>query len=57
MEHRVQPALIGLTGTNAAGKGEAAAFLGTRGYAYLSLSDVLREELTAREVSYKVRIF
>jgi dephospho-CoA kinase len=48
MEHRAKPALIGLTGTNGAGKGEAAAFLGTRGYAYLSLSDVLREELVAR---------
>ncbi len=48
MGHRAKPALIGLTGTNSAGKGEAAAFLGTRGYAYLSLSDVLREELAAR---------
>ncbi|MBN2200272.1 MAG: AAA family ATPase [Candidatus Aminicenantes bacterium] len=39
------PRLIGLTGTNAAGKGEAAAFFMKRGFAYLSLSDVLREEL------------
>jgi dephospho-CoA kinase len=51
MEHRVQPALIGLTGTNGAGKGEAAAFLGTRGFACLSLSDVLREELAARSLA------
>jgi dephospho-CoA kinase len=48
MGHRAKPALIGLTGTNSAGKGETAAILGTRGYAYLSLSDVLREELAAR---------
>ena len=48
MEHRAKPALIGLTGTNGAGKGEAAVFLGTRGYACLSLSDVLREGLAAR---------
>jgi dephospho-CoA kinase len=42
------PRLIGLTGTNAAGKGEAAAYFGTRGYAYFSLSDVIREELARR---------
>ncbi len=40
--------LIGLTGTNGAGKGEAAAFFREHGYAYFSLSDVLREELRAR---------
>jgi dephospho-CoA kinase len=40
--------LIGLTGTNGAGKGEAAAFFMARGYAYFSLSDILREELRAR---------
>lgn len=43
-----RPELIGLTGTNGAGKGEAAAFFKTRGYAYASLSDILREELRAR---------
>lgn len=43
-----RPSLIGLTGTNGAGKGEAAAFLVRLGYAYLSLSDILREELSAR---------
>jgi dephospho-CoA kinase len=37
--------LIGLTGTNGAGKGEAAAYLMKRGYAYVSLSDEIREEL------------
>lgn len=37
--------LFGLTGTNAAGKGEVAALLGKKGYAYFSLSDVIREEL------------
>ncbi len=42
------PRLIGLTGTNGAGKGEAAAYFGTRGYAYYSLSDVIREELARR---------
>jgi dephospho-CoA kinase len=39
--------LIGLTGTNGAGKGEAAAFFLSHGYAYLSLSDVLRDALRA----------
>lgn len=43
-----RPKLIGLTGTNGAGKGEAAAFFKTRGYAYISLSDILREELRER---------
>jgi hypothetical protein len=37
--------LIGLTGSNGAGKGEAAAFLKDRGYSYFSLSDEIREEL------------
>jgi len=36
--------IIGLTGKNGAGKGEVAKFLQERGYAYFSLSDVLREE-------------
>lgn len=43
-----RPVFIGLTGTNGAGKGEVAAHLKGRGYAYLSLSDILREELVAR---------
>ena len=37
--------LIGLTGTNGAGKGVTAQFFIARGYAYLSLSDVIRDEL------------
>lgn len=37
--------LIGLTGTNGSGKGTAASFFVRRGYAYFSLSDLLREEL------------
>jgi dephospho-CoA kinase len=37
--------LIGLTGNNGAGKGEVAAYLTKKGYAYLSLSDEIREEL------------
>ncbi|MEN6310189.1 MAG: AAA family ATPase [Acidobacteriota bacterium] len=42
------PRLVGLTGTNGAGKGEAAAYFISRGFAYLSLSDILRDELRAR---------
>lgn len=37
--------IVGLTGTNGAGKGEVAAYLATKGYAYFSLSDLIREEL------------
>ncbi len=37
--------LIGLTGTNGAGKGEVAAFSRKKGYAYFSLSDLIRDEL------------
>ncbi len=36
---------IGLTGTNGAGKGEVAAYLMKKGYAYVSLSDEIRDEL------------
>jgi dephospho-CoA kinase len=42
------PRLIGLTGTNGAGKGEAAAYFTAKGYACFSLSDVIREELARR---------
>ena len=45
---KTPPRLIGLTGTNGAGKGEAAAFFVARGYAYFSLSDVIRDELRER---------
>ena len=37
--------LIGLTGTNGSGKGEAAAFFKSHGYACFSLSDIIRDEL------------
>lgn len=42
------PDLIGLTGTNGSGKGEVAAYFQKKGYAYFSLSDLLREELQKR---------
>jgi dephospho-CoA kinase len=37
--------LIGLTGTNGSGKGEAAAFFMENGYEYHSLSDIIRDDL------------
>lgn len=40
--------IIGLTGKNGAGKGEAAKVLQEAGFIYFSLSDVLREELKKR---------
>jgi len=43
--------IIGLTGKNAAGKGEVAAFLKERGFQYHSLSDVLRSELKSRRLT------
>jgi len=42
--------VIGLTGKYAAGKGTVAQLLMSRGYRYHSLSDILREELEARDV-------
>ncbi len=45
---RPAPRLVGLTGTNAAGKGEIARLLAARGFGYRSLSDVLRGELARR---------
>jgi dephospho-CoA kinase len=39
--------IIGLTGTNGAGKGEAAAFFQKKGFTSFSLSDLVREELKA----------
>ncbi len=41
--------IIGITGKNGSGKGEVARFLVDSGYAYFSLSDMLREELAARK--------
>lgn len=41
---------IGLTGKNGSGKGEAAKYLQTKGFAYFSLSDVLRDEAKQRNI-------
>lgn len=41
--------IIGLTGTNGAGKGEVAAYLKRKGYTCFSLSDLVREELRKKE--------
>lgn len=41
------PLIVGLTGPNAAGKGEAARWLAERGYAVHSLSDIVRERALA----------
>ena len=38
--------IIGLIGKNAAGKGEVANYLKSKGFVYYSLSDVIREEAT-----------
>ena len=43
-----RPLVIGLAGPNAAGKGEVARILREKGYAYSSLSDVVREEALRR---------
>jgi dCMP deaminase len=40
--------LIGLTGRNAAGKGEVARYLQKKSFYYYSLSDVIRDEIRAR---------
>ncbi|HCU25546.1 MAG TPA: hypothetical protein DF383_11075 [Deltaproteobacteria bacterium] len=42
--------IIGLTGKNASGKGEVAQVLQEGGFHYLSLSDLLREELSKRNL-------
>src|SRR3989338_3756441 len=39
--------IIGLTGENCAGKGTTAEYLRKKGFYYLSLSDAIREELSA----------
>ena len=44
--------IIGLTGKNAAGKGEIAKHLQSKGFAYFSLSDALREEATKKGISH-----
>ncbi len=40
--------VLGVTGPNAAGKGEVSAYLGTLGFAVHSLSDIVREEAALR---------
>ncbi len=44
--------IIGLTGKNAAGKGEAANYLKSKGFVYYSLSDVIRDEATRRGLDH-----
>ncbi|MAE43307.1 hypothetical protein CMO93_06030 [Candidatus Woesearchaeota archaeon] len=44
--------IIGLTGKNASGKGEAADYLQKKGFVYYSLSDALREEATKLGVDH-----
>ncbi|MDP3765122.1 MAG: AAA family ATPase [Nanoarchaeota archaeon] len=44
--------IIGLTGKNAAGKGEVANYLQKKGFIYYSLSDVIREEATKRGLEH-----
>jgi hypothetical protein len=47
--------LIGLTGRNAAGKGEVARYLQRKSFYYYSLSDAIREEIRSRGVRSKLR--
>lgn len=42
--------IVGLTGKNASGKGEAACVLKRRGFQYCSLSDILRQEAKTRGI-------
>ena len=44
--------IIGLTGKNAAGKGELASHIKSKGFVYYSLSDALREEATKRGLGH-----
>ena len=44
--------ILGLTGKNASGKGEVANFLKSKGFTYYSLSDVIREEATKRNLEH-----
>ena len=44
--------IIGLTGKNASGKGEAANYLKSKGFIYYSLSDAIREEATKRNLEH-----
>lgn len=42
--------IIGITGANASGKGEAGIYLKSKGFEYYSLSDILREEAGKRGI-------
>lgn len=44
--------IIGLTGKNAAGKGETAKYLQKKGFFYYSLSDIIREEAAKRGMEH-----
>lgn len=44
--------IIGLTGKNAAGKGELATHLKSKGFVYFSLSDALRDEATKQSLDH-----
>ncbi|MBI3026955.1 AAA family ATPase [Candidatus Woesearchaeota archaeon] len=44
--------IIGLTGKNAAGKGELAKHMQSKGFVYFSLSDALREEADNRKLDH-----
>ena len=44
--------IIGLTGKNAAGKGELAIHLKSKGFVYFSLSDALRDEATKQGLDH-----
>ena len=45
--------VLGLTGANAAGKGEVADYLNSRGFTLYSLSNIVREEAKARSLPPK----
>ena len=51
-EAQTPVSVLGLTGPNAAGKGEVANILRARGFTYHSLSDVVREEATLRGLDH-----
>jgi len=44
LARKLNEMVIGLTGPNASGKGEAARYLKSKGFKYHSLSDILRQE-------------
>ena len=44
--------ILGLTGKNASGKGEVANYLKSKGFIYYSLSDVIRDEATKRNLEH-----